>query len=102
SDRRPGTTGAFLAAVSEGGSNRFRAARRISRFEAGGGVAVASGAGAVCAAEAAADAAVAAAETAADSARAGSARVGSAAGFAAAGGGAPQLAVPKRVEAPTG
>src|SRR5438552_8746763 len=35
SDRRPGTTGAFLAAVSEGGSNRSRAARRISRFEAG-------------------------------------------------------------------
>src|SRR6185437_433728 len=34
SDRSPGTAGAFLAAVSEGGSNRSRAARRISRFEA--------------------------------------------------------------------
>src|SRR5436190_5472351 len=44
-DRSPGTAGALLAAVSEGGSNRSRAARRVSRFEAGG----TSGAG--CAAE---------------------------------------------------
>src|ERR1700745_2807291 len=40
SDRSPGTAGAFLAAVSEGGSNRSRplrrAARDISRFEAAG------------------------------------------------------------------
>src|SRR5215475_10445235 len=34
SDRSPGMAGAFLAAVSEGGSNRSRAARRISRLEA--------------------------------------------------------------------
>src|SRR5439155_5215404 len=52
SDRSPGTTGAFLAAVSEGGSNRSRAARRISRFETGG----AAGAGWVAEAGAAAGA----------------------------------------------
>src|ERR1700745_4336417 len=43
SDRSPGTAGAFLAAVSEGGSNRSRAARRISRLEADGGAAAAAG-----------------------------------------------------------
>src|SRR3954451_21692468 len=36
SDRSPGTIGTCLAAVSEGGSNRFRGARRSSRFEAAG------------------------------------------------------------------
>src|SRR5690348_13067772 len=119
SDRRPGTTGAFLAAVSEGGSNRSRAARRISRFEAGDGVALAcaaaatgvaaaglTGAAAAGVAEAACatevpDVAVTAAATVADSAGAdsagaGSARAGSAAGVAAAGRARPRLLVTSR------
>src|SRR5437867_4279664 len=44
-DRSPGTAGALLAAVSEGGSNRSRTARRVSRFEAGGTVEPAAAAG---------------------------------------------------------
>src|SRR6185369_5869063 len=64
SDRRPGTTGAFLAAVSEGGSNRSRAARRISRFEAGDGVALACAAAAAAAAVRAAEGATEAADAA--------------------------------------
>src|SRR6476659_4100519 len=76
SDRSPGTAGAFLAAVSEGGSNRSRAARRISRFEA------------ACDAEP-----PAAAGTVAGSA---GAEAGSAAGVAAAGWARPRLLVTSR------
>src|SRR6185437_9275457 len=86
SDRSPGTAGAFLAEVSEGGSNRSRAARRISRFEAArdaeppaaaGTVAGSAGAEAGAAAEAGAVA-------------------GSAAGVAAAGWARPRLLVTSR------
>src|SRR5690348_5169002 len=78
SDRSPGTAGAFLAAVSEGGSNRSRAAPRISRFEAGGtsGAAMAGVAGAVAGSAGAA--------------------TGSAAGVATAGRARPRLLVTSR------
>src|SRR6476646_10255141 len=100
SDRSPGTAGAFLAAVSEGGSNRSRAARRISRFEAAcdaeppaaaGTVAGAAEPGAPVAVVAGVVGAAAEAETVADSAGA-----GSAAGVVAAGRARPRLLVTSR------
>src|SRR5689334_20012149 len=92
SDRSPGTAGAFLAAVSEGVSNRSRAARRSSRFEARGTSGTAA-AGAAEAARFAGAAADAVAVTVADSVRV---VAESAAGMVAAGRARPRLLVTSR------
>src|SRR5262245_50690093 len=81
SDRSPGMAGAFLAAVSEGGSNRSRAARRISRLEAARDAEPAAAAGTVAGSAGAV---------------AGSAGAGSVAGMAAAGRARPRLLVTSR------